>query len=181
MSCPRCAGTKRCGCGARRSGARLDEALADWNEAGRIWAANGGPNHPNVGIAAFNTADALWHHGRNAEAIVEADRALAIYEPLDDKRGLAFTLTARGGAREALGDHRGARTDLERAYALGDNPDTDPWLRAVTGFQLARALAGLGDRARARALATSARDVARDTGNEGLRGQADTFLRTLVK
>ncbi|HEX2443934.1 MAG TPA: tetratricopeptide repeat protein [Vicinamibacterales bacterium] len=59
-----------------------------------------------------------WHEGRHAEALEITRRALALDRECDDAVAVALDLTNLGSILRALGDHPGARVQLEAALAM---------------------------------------------------------------
>jgi tetratricopeptide (TPR) repeat protein len=126
-----------------------------------------------LGATANETGDALSNLGaaergvgQLAQARGHLERALAIYEKnalYGDQ--LVDTLTHLGDVEQALGKP-GALATLERALAAGEAAQLNRVLMAQTRFALAAALPPK-QRARARALATQARDAYADAAKSG--------------
>ncbi|MCB9565127.1 MAG: tetratricopeptide repeat protein [Kofleriaceae bacterium] len=118
-------------------------------------------DHPNLVYPLVGIGDALVALERAPEAVPYYLRALAIQDHGlgDADPDAAYPLTSLGAAYLDLHRAAEARPLLERAVAIRTTHPGDPEDLARTQFLLARALwDGGGDRARARALATEARD-----------------------
>ena len=113
------------------------------------------------------------------EGLAKLRESVALFEKLGSPRvnlargALAIALRRIGRAREAL-------PVLEAAIATADPASTDPFNLALMRWSLARTLIDTdGDRARARALATTARDEFRALGARGAEqaDDVDAWLR----
>ncbi len=117
-----------------------------------------GDEHPELAILYSNIGEslaALHEYDTALEAFVDCLAILERKLPADHP-DLAFPLKGRGQVRLALGSAALAAVDLERALALHEKHPGEPLERADVEFSLARALAELGEWARAEALARSA-------------------------
>ncbi|HKW83788.1 MAG TPA: ATP-binding protein, partial [Burkholderiaceae bacterium] len=112
----------------------------------------------NLAIAYYTLAYNLQRQGQIAEAMVEVDRAIAIYEEKPHRIGMWFALKIRGELREALGERAAAQADADRAYVLAGEIDA-PYYRAESARRLARLAAAAGDYKRAYALTTEATEM----------------------
>ena len=111
------------------------------------------------GWANHRLAEALRRTGDPRAALVEDDLAIAAEEGPEGSITRASGHHGRGVDLWMLGRHRDAITELERAATMR-RPAKLATIRAETDFALARALwDGGGDKARARALAQSAREA----------------------
>jgi len=99
---------------------RVDEALAHYRDAGRIWEAENGPECSAMARVHANISHALRRLGRHEQALAEAERSLAIAEAAfgDDHVRLEESLSALGWAHHELGDHVQATRELERGIEL---------------------------------------------------------------
>jgi tetratricopeptide (TPR) repeat protein len=139
---------------------RYAEALPLVDEALPLLEKKLGPEHTRVAVCLHVRAQTLRGLERYAEARADILRSLAIQEKLygANDPDLADSLSALGQIELAAGNPARAIAPLERARKLSAAPTSDPALRGAIDFDLARALVGAGgDRARARALAESAR------------------------
>lgn len=136
---------------------RYAEALAQHERALAIQIATLGPEHGDVAVSRINRAYELGHVGRTREALAEARRAFADTERLFGADH-EWTVTARaclGGRLVDVGRYAEAIPLLERT--LDARADKSPSTRALTSFELARALwETRRDRPRARQLAQQA-------------------------
>jgi signal transduction histidine kinase/HPt (histidine-containing phosphotransfer) domain-containing protein/ActR/RegA family two-component response regulator len=112
----------------------------------------------NMAIAYYTLAYNLNRQGRVAEAAVEVDRAIAIYEKNPHRIGMWFALKIRGELREARGERLAAQADADRGYALASEIDA-PFYRAESARRLARLAAAAGDHKRAYTLSTEATEM----------------------
>src|SRR5690606_36044237 len=128
----------------------------------------------------LNLGQALQGDGRHRDAVLALTRAhrLANAGLGPDHPTAVSSLTELGRARVAAGDRRRGRADLEEALRKSDR--LSAFGRAQLQMWLAQALAsgGKSDRARARELAESARELAADRGDE-VRAEIDAFLAEL--
>jgi serine/threonine-protein kinase len=135
---------------------RFERALAIWQKAL-------GPEHPHVALALGNSAESLALQGRFEEARGRWERAVHLREKAfgRDHARLAFPLTGLGDALVGLKRAGDAVPVLERALRLAEAGKAPAAELSQTRLTLARALvAARRDPARARALATRARDGA---------------------
>jgi hypothetical protein len=128
-----------------------------------IWEKVLGPDHPDLSIPLGNLGDVDNRSGDHAAALLHCQRAQAIEEArlAADHPDLAYGLTCIGEAQLGLGQPRRALPPLERALGLREGQAGDAGELARTRLALAQALWAAGspaDRARARRLATAARD-----------------------
>jgi len=112
----------------------------------------------NLAIAYYTLAYNLQRQGRIAEAAVEVDRAIAIYEERPHRIGMWFALKIRGELYEARGERAAAQADADRGYALAGEIDA-PFYRAESARRLARLAAAAGDYKRAYTLTTEATEM----------------------
>jgi signal transduction histidine kinase/DNA-binding response OmpR family regulator/HPt (histidine-containing phosphotransfer) domain-containing protein len=112
----------------------------------------------NLAIAYYTLAFNLQRLGRTAEAAVEVDRAVAIYEEKPHRIGMWYALKVRSEVREARGERAAAQADADRGYALAGEIDA-PYYRAESARRLARLAAGSGDYKRAYTLTTEATEM----------------------
>jgi tetratricopeptide (TPR) repeat protein len=139
---------------------KFAEALAYAKRAIEIKEKALGADHPDVAAMTYNMGDQLVGAGRIAEARPLFERALATWEKAlgKDHPKVAFALTGIGICDLHAGAAAKAIPPLERALALRESSTGDPWDRADTRFNLAKALWQTGrDRARAKTLAEGAR------------------------
>jgi tetratricopeptide (TPR) repeat protein len=118
-----------------------------------------GPDSVQVAVTLTNIGLALEQADRHREARTQFRRALAIGEKVlgATHPNLAYPLTGLGIAEEHLGAPGAAAVVLERALALRLTNPGRPTELAETRFALASALWDLGQKERARTLATQAR------------------------
>jgi len=112
----------------------------------------------NLAIAYYTLAYNLQRQGRLAEAAVEVDRAIAIYEERPHRIGMWYALKVRSEVREARGERAAAQADADRGYALAGDIDA-PYYRAESARRLARLAATAGDYKRAYTLTTEATEM----------------------
>jgi signal transduction histidine kinase/DNA-binding response OmpR family regulator/HPt (histidine-containing phosphotransfer) domain-containing protein/tetratricopeptide (TPR) repeat protein len=112
----------------------------------------------NLAIAYYTLAYNLQRQGRLADAAVEVNRAVAIYEEKPHRIGMWFALKIRGELHEARGERAAAQADADRGYALAGEIDA-PYYRAESARRLARLAAGAGDYKRAYTLTTEATEM----------------------
>ncbi len=112
----------------------------------------------NQAIAYYTLAYNLQRQGRLAEAAVEVDRAIAIYEEKPHRIGMWFALKIRSELHEARGERAAAKADADRAYALASGIDA-PFYRAESARRLARLAAAAGDYKRAYTLNVEATEM----------------------
>jgi tetratricopeptide (TPR) repeat protein len=91
----------------RLTGGDRAGAIADMTRAIEL-----APQEPGIEVVYANRANAFWLEGRNAEALGDTERALA----LNPAHAAALHMRAR--LRADQGDLDGARDDLDRALAL---------------------------------------------------------------
>ena len=131
----------------------------------RIYEKALGPDHVDLAIPLSNLGELETRRGDFAQAITTCARALALDErsaPDDPK--VAFDLVCVGEAQLGRKHAELARPLLERAVALREKAEGDAGELARARFDLAKALWRGGDRARARTLATVARDGFSEAG-----------------
>jgi tRNA A-37 threonylcarbamoyl transferase component Bud32 len=118
-----------------------------------------GPGHPRVGLVLINEGEVLNLLQRYREAELTTERAVQLFrESGTDTGALAWALTGLGHARLGLQKPAAAVSPLEEALAKRTQKQVSPALLGETRFALAQALwPQVPDRARAIALATSAR------------------------
>jgi len=112
----------------------------------------------NLAIAYYTLAYNLQRLGRLAEAAVEVDRAIAIYDERPHRIGMWYALKVRGEVREARGERAAAQADADRGYALAGEIDA-PYYRAESARRLAKLAAAAGDYKRAYTLTTEATEM----------------------
>jgi signal transduction histidine kinase/DNA-binding response OmpR family regulator len=112
----------------------------------------------NIAIAYYTLAYNLHRQGRIAEAAVEIDRAVAIYEERPHRIGMWWALKVRSELHEARGERAAAQADADRGYALAGEIDV-PFYRAESARRLARLAAGAGDYKRAYTLTNEANEM----------------------
>ncbi|HZN93499.1 MAG TPA: tetratricopeptide repeat protein, partial [Myxococcales bacterium] len=134
----------------------LDEALPLANRALRLAETKLGREHPATADALDNRADVLLEQGHPREALIDAERALAVRRKGKGSMvAEAFSLNTIGRAQLQLGRLPEAIASLERAASL---KPPNAAVMADIELGLARALAAAHrDPARAQALAGSAR------------------------
>ncbi|HKW85097.1 MAG TPA: PAS domain-containing protein, partial [Burkholderiaceae bacterium] len=112
----------------------------------------------NLAIAHYTLAYNLQRQGRIAEAAVEVDRAVAIYEDKPHRIGMWFALKIRSELHEARGERAAAQADADRGYTLAAGIDA-PFYRAESARRLAHLAASGGDYKRAYALTIEANEM----------------------
>ena len=139
-----------------------------------------GPDHSAVAISLNNLGEVELQLVALDDAEVHYRRALEIMQtqlgaehlhvsyPL---HGIGQVALARGRAREAV-------EPLERALALRERNNAGPGDRAELRFDLARALWGNGDRARARSTAKQALDEYREAERTDAIASIEAWLRS---
>jgi tetratricopeptide (TPR) repeat protein len=128
------------------------------------------PDHPQVGMQLNNMCSTRVSMKDYEAALSDCTRGLAIYEKTlgPNHPRIAYPLTGIGASLIGTNHPDRAVPVLERAVALRDANTSDPFDKAETYFQLARALrASGGDKKRARTLATKARDGYASAGDMG--------------
>jgi tetratricopeptide (TPR) repeat protein len=141
---------------------RSEEALPINKRAYDVFVAAYGPASVEASYTLNNRGECLMDVKRPAEALVAFEEALSHLEAHvgSEHPNLSHPLTGVGHALVALGRPREAVSPLERALRLRDPAHTDQSLVAETELALAKALTDASmDDARARALATKARDA----------------------
>ncbi len=136
-----------------------------------------GADHPRTAWVLSNYSELLNRVGRFAEAGQAAERALAILERENDPLFVTYPLVALGASALGLANVARALPVLERVNDIRAAKEPDPARRAEGRFMLARALWEQGqDRARARALAITARDEHRQSPDTPARTRALTEI-----
>ena len=148
---------------------RGDYALAasEYEHALAIWEPVFGADHPDIALVLSNLGDLANRRGDYARALEVCRRALVIEAPSlgQDHPDLAYNLTCSGEALLGLGRAGEALEPIARALRLREQHEVDLAERGRTRFAMARALRDTGgDRARARQLASAARDDYADAG-----------------
>ncbi|KAB2894011.1 MAG: tetratricopeptide repeat protein, partial [Kofleriaceae bacterium] len=136
------------------------EALAAYEKALAVREQVLPPDHPDLASSIMNVGIALQENlGRPADAVPYFERAKAILEKKlgPDHPTLAFALHGLGSARLDMGQPAAGVAELEHAYRIRRGPGVDPGLAANTGYVLARALWGSGDRKRGSEVARTTR------------------------
>ncbi len=149
----------------------------------RIYEKALGPDHADLAIPLSNLGELATRRGAYDRALGYCQRALKLDEaggPDDPK--LAYDLVCVAEAQLGKRATRDARATLERALQLREGKDGDLGELARTRFDLARALWSDGtpaERARAKALATTARDGFAAAGEawKARRAEAVAWLR----
>jgi tetratricopeptide (TPR) repeat protein/predicted Ser/Thr protein kinase len=138
-----------------------EAGLVALRRARAIWEHAYGAGSRMIAMPLNNEGEILNTLGRPREAIPVFQRTLEVMEASDidpSSAWLPYPLTGMGQSLLALGRPGEAVGPLERALVIRDRIETFPLPRGETRFALARALWDSGgDRARARALAKSAR------------------------
>jgi tetratricopeptide (TPR) repeat protein len=120
------------------------------------------PDHPDLASSIMNVGIVLQENlGRPADAIPYFERARDILEKKlgKDHPTLAFALHGLGSAYVDLDRPAEGVAPLEEAYRIRSGDDVDPGLRADTGYMLAKALWGSGQKARAKEIAKATRNA----------------------
>jgi tetratricopeptide (TPR) repeat protein len=140
-----------------------------------------GPRNRMMAMPLSNEGEILNALGRHAEALPVFQRAVEIMEAEMEPSSswLAYPLTGQAQSLLATGRPADAVAPLERAVTIRDRSEIYPMPRGETRFALARALwESGGDRARARALAVSARaEYERADGAKKQIATIDAWLR----
>jgi hypothetical protein len=160
---------------------RFDEALGFNARALQGFSGAYGPASSEVAMTLSNRAEYLLGTADPARALEQARQALPLWEAQvgRDHQFLGYPLTAEGRALLALARPNEAIPPLERALGLREATEGDPRVVAETRFALARARWDANaDRVRARALATSARDVYTRIGDVKHAGEVAAWLAT---
>jgi eukaryotic-like serine/threonine-protein kinase len=141
-----------------------------------------GPSNRFVAMALNNEGEILNALSRAREALAKFEKAIAILsrDVAPKTYWTAYPLTGKGRSLLALGHPGEAVAPLSAALEVRDRGETLPLPRGETRFALARALwESGGDRARARALASSARDEYRRATSAGKNvAEIDAWLAT---
>jgi tetratricopeptide (TPR) repeat protein/tRNA A-37 threonylcarbamoyl transferase component Bud32 len=163
----------------------LDGAIRNHTDALEIWQEVLGDPHADLAVSLLNIGYTLVAAGRYEDALAQQRRALAMFEAAlgAEHPYLVYASNSVGSSLVELSRFAEARPVLEHALTL-THLSVDPTLFAETKFTLSHALvddpsATAADRARARALATEARESYR-TQPERWRpqiGQIDEWLR----
>jgi tetratricopeptide (TPR) repeat protein len=158
---------------------REQEALAHVDRSIEILSHGLGAEHPDVATQLSNRGEILNALGRYREARRSFEGARIIWErELGlDHRNLAYVLTGIGLSYLAERDALSAIAPLERAWKIREAKETEPGRRGETRFALARALwESERDRARAEALAQSARDAYAQAGDKAKVAEVDGWI-----
>ncbi|PRQ04629.1 Serine/threonine-protein kinase PknB [Enhygromyxa salina] len=142
----------------------LNEAQGSIDRALEIWAASPGTEHPQYGRGLLVRAEIELEREAWDASLATCEQAQSIFAVSgnDDPGNLAAALMCVGRAKGELGSPELARESLQRALDLLTNAD-DPLTLATCRFLLAQTLVELpGHEARARKLATQARDGYRE-------------------
>jgi tetratricopeptide (TPR) repeat protein len=121
-----------------------------------------GEAHPSLGAARGTLAMVLLREGKSAEALAQAERAIAVLEKSSapDEKSLAYFRGMAGRALLGLSRTGAAQVELEAALAGQEKTRSDPAAIAETRFALAQALwSSPRERPRARHLAQEARNT----------------------
>jgi len=102
--------------GERGPPRRLDEAIAELREAGRI--AERAHDLRRLGWALFNEADLLHENGAFDDAVERNTRSREILERIGDRFGLVQSMIVAGKIALDRGDYDRAEADLLEAYRL---------------------------------------------------------------
>ena len=158
---------------------RFDDAIAQ-GEKGTALFKSLGVEGFFLAINQDPLASAYLGAKRYADALATSRSCLAEFrkETTDDRVDMVPCLVIEGTALVEIGKGRDALASLERAVALQTGKPAGPGVVGNLQFQLARALvASGGDRARARELATKAREeMARYPFKSTLRDEIDAWL-----
>jgi tetratricopeptide (TPR) repeat protein len=160
---------------------RTAQALELAAEAERIVRASLGNDAAFLGAIDYTRGVALSQEGDLAGALAAFERSYELNRKVvgDDAPQHAETLDYIGAMLIDLGRHADAIAPLERALVLREPIDADPYDLALIRFDLARAYAGIGRRAEARALLDKARPVLRDRGDPADHAELDALERAL--
>jgi tetratricopeptide (TPR) repeat protein len=142
-----------------------------------------GPKHPEVIVATEIVGMGLLELKRYDEALETFRTALALVreDAGEDDPGLQFSYDGIGQALVGLGRFAEAVPPLEKAMSFKPKLETTDQQRTLgeSGFGLARALWGLGQRDRARAEASRAREVFARTQHAKKLAELDAWLGSL--
>ena len=142
-----------------------------------------GSKHPEVIVATETVGMGLLELKRYDEALETFRDALALAreDVGEDDPGLQFSYDGIGQALVGLGRFAEAVPPLEKAMSFKSKLETSDQLRTLgeSGFGLARALWGLGQRDRARAEASRAREVFARTQHAKKLAELDAWLGSL--
>ncbi|MEP7100890.1 MAG: response regulator [Burkholderiales bacterium] len=112
----------------------------------------------NIAIGYYGLAYTLHQLGRSAEALVEINRAVKIYDEHPHRIGMWFALKLRSELHEARGERAAAQADADRGYALAGEIDVQ-YYRTESARRLAKLAASAGDYKRAYTLTTEATEM----------------------
>jgi eukaryotic-like serine/threonine-protein kinase len=145
---------------ARPEAARIAQAAAAFEESARLVEAGAGPDHPDAARAVAALAALHAEHGRCADAVPHAERAIGMFERKTPSHASAsFPLLTLGECRLAAGKVAAAIAVFERAVALRRDGGQDPALLAEAESWLGSALVAARQPERGRALLRAAHPV----------------------
>jgi tetratricopeptide (TPR) repeat protein len=153
-------------------------ARATFTRAADIYERNLGPDHPKVGLTLANLGEAERLGGDLERAVEVLERSVRIVEATlgPEHPRLAYPV-GRLGLVLGTSDPKRAIVLIERALELGSDIDVVSGERDSLEIALARAIVATGgDIARARSLATHARET---TTKASDRREIDRWLATL--
>ncbi|MFO0633068.1 MAG: tetratricopeptide repeat protein [Nannocystaceae bacterium] len=149
---------------------RLPDAIDGYTRVLALYRGLYGARHPDIALAMHNLAGAYDEVGRRDEAIALYREALEIRSATSgpEHPGTANTMHNLGRMLSASGPPERRAEGLallERALALREQANIDPWRRASTCWALARGYDIDGQRDRAIAMAQRARALLREVGD----------------
>jgi serine/threonine-protein kinase len=149
---------------------RLPDAIDGYTRVLALYRGLYGERHPDIALAMHNLAGAYDEVGRRDEAIALYREALEIRSATSgpEHPGTANTMHNLGRMLSASGPPERRAEGLallERALALREQANIDPWRRASTCWALARGYDIDGQRDRAIAMAQRARALLREVGD----------------
>jgi tetratricopeptide (TPR) repeat protein/predicted Ser/Thr protein kinase len=166
----------------RRVG-KLEPALEHAQAALEVRREALGPKHFDVIVTTEQVGMLLLELKRYEEALAAYRTALALSleDVGNDDPGLQFSYDGIGQALVGLGRHAEAVAPLEKALSFKAQVETVDQQRTLgeSGFALARALWGLGQRERARAEAARAREVLTRTQQPKKVAELDAWLGSI--
>ena len=153
-------------------------SLRAYRRAVELATVSRGPSHPSIGVLYSNIGESLAGSGDHEGALDSYRQALAILTSAlpPDHIDFAFPYKGRAQSRLALGDPTGALVDLERALELHELNPNEPLDRADVEFTLAKVHRALGDEARAREWASTARTRLLEIGQAEQAAAIDDWL-----